>query len=301
MEIRCNLCPRRCNALRTDTEGLGFCRSPLIPQVNLIAPHFGEEPVISGTHGSGTVFFEGCSLGCIFCQNHKISCGLSGKAIPMKAEALADRYLELEDSGVHNINLVTFMHYAPEVARSIETARALGLKIPVVANISGYEEVSTLKMLDGLIDIYLSDMKFYSQAVSSELAHAPDYFMKTCLATDEMVRQTGDIVMDGRDPDHPLLLKGTIVRHLMLPGYLFDSKHILDYLVSRYGDRIYISLMNQYTPPAELTDKLPARLRRTVPAGHYRQLTDYLMELGQTNAFVQESDASGNEFLPEFR
>ena len=300
MEMKCNLCPRRCNATRTDTEGSGFCRAPLIPQVNLIAPHYGEEPVISGVRGSGTIFFEGCSLGCIFCQNHKISHGLSGKGVPMKAEDLAKRYMELEDSGVHNINLVTFMHYAPEVARSIELARDRGLKIPVVANISGYEEVSTLRILDGLIDVYLTDMKFYSRELSSSMAHAPDYFARTCLATDEMVRQTGDIVLDGSS-DTPLLLKGTIVRHLMLPGALFDTKHILDYLVSRYGNKIYISLMNQYTPPEELKGKLPSRLRRTLSAGHYRQMTDYLAGSGQTNAFIQESDASGNEFLPDFR
>ena len=300
MEYICNLCPRQCNALRTESEGLGFCKAPYLPQVNLIAPHYGEEPVISGRRGSGTVFFEGCSLGCIFCQNHMISHGLSGKGKAMTAEELADSYLMLQDSGVHNINLVTFMHYAPEAARSIECARNRGLKIPVAANISGYEEVSTLRMLDGLIDIYLTDMKFYSSALSSDLAHAPSYFTKACLALDEMLRQTGAPVLDESDPECPLLLRGTIVRHLMLPGNLFDSKHILDYLVSRYNDRIYISLMNQYTPPAGLKGKLPPELGKTLSEDHYLKLISYLEELGQTNAFVQESDASGNEFLPAF-
>lgn len=300
MDYVCNLCPRHCNALRTEKEGLGFCKAPIVPQVNLIAPHYGEEPVISGIKGSGTVFFEGCSLGCIFCQNHKISHGLSGKGKAMKAEDLADSFLKLRDSGVHNINLVTFMHYAPEAAKSIEIARSRGLDIPVAANISGYEEISTLKMLDGLIDIYLTDIKFYSKDLSSSLAHAADYFTKACLATDEMVRQTGPAVLDESDPELPLMVKGTIVRHLMLPGQLFDSKHILDYLVSRYGNKIYISLMNQYTPPAELADKLPDQLKRTLASDHYRQMVSYLEELGQENAFIQEEDASGNEFLPGF-
>ncbi|MBP5655374.1 MAG: radical SAM protein [Clostridiales bacterium] len=291
-EYICDLCPRRCHAIRTDTEGFGFCRAPYIPVVNLIAPHFGEEPVISGTSGSGTVFFEGCSLGCIFCQNHAISHGLTGHGTSMDAMALADSYLKLQDSGVHNINLVTCMHYAPEVARSIELTRSRGLKIPVIANISGYEEVSTLRMFEGLVDIYLTDMKFYSAAVSSELAHAQDYFTKCCLATDEMVRQTGPAVIGASG----LMERGVIVRHLMLPGYLFDTKHVLEYLVSRYGNSIYISLMNQYTP----LDTLPPSLRRTVSKDHYEKMIDLLSDLGQTNAFVQEGDASGNELLPGF-
>ena len=295
-EFICDLCPRRCHAIRDDEKGTGFCRAPLVPQVNLISKHFGEEPVVSGTQGSGTVFFEGCSLGCIFCQNHSISHGLSGNGIPMKAERLAEEYMNLQDLGVHNINLVTFMHYAPEVARSIELAKGLGLKVPVVANISGYEEVSTLRMFRGLIDIYLTDMKFYSPEVSQRLARTRDYFVKCCLATDEMYSQTGapSIGSDG------MMKKGVIVRHLMIPGYLFDTKHILDYLTSRYGNNIYISLMNQYTPPKDLADPLPQDLDRTLAPSHYQKMVDLLTERGQENAFIQGSDASGNEFLPGF-
>ena len=295
-EFICDLCPRRCHAKRTDTEGCGFCRAPLIPQVNLITPHFGEEPPISGTKGSGTVFFEGCSLGCIFCQNHVISKGLTGCGVSMDAARLADEYIKLQDSGVHNINLVTFTHYAPEVARSIELAKKAGLKIPVVANISGYEEVTTLRMFKGLIDIYLTDMKFYSSARSSKLAHADNYFTKCCMATDEMFSQTGPAVIG----DDGIMISGIIVRHLMLPGLLFDTKHILQYLTSRYGNSVYISLMNQYTPPPELIDKLPSSLKRTISPDHYNKMVDYLAELGQTNAFVQEEDASGCELLPGF-
>lgn len=287
----CNLCPRRCGADRSHGK-TGFCRMPDYPLVNLIKLHYGEEPIVSGTNGSGTVFFEGCSLGCVFCQNYTISRSPTGRGMKMDKESLAEAYLKLQDQGANNINLVTPMHFAPVVADSIEKAKAGGLKIPVAINCSGYELVSTLKLFDGLADVYMPDMKYFSSKFSSEYSHAPDYFSVCANAIDEMVRQTGDAVL-GEDG---LIKKGVIVRHLILPGGLFDSKHILDYLTSRYGNRIYISLMSQYTPMPGATGKLKERpSQRTCGS-----LADYLASKGQENAFVQEYESDGKEMIPDF-
>lgn len=288
----CNLCPRRCGADRTGGK-TGYCKMPGIPVVNLIKLHYGEEPIISGDKGSGTVFFEGCSLGCVFCQNYTISRGPTGLGMTMDSSSLADAYLKLQNEGANNINLVTPMHFAPAVADSISTAKTRGLKIPVAVNCSGYDLVSTLKLFDGLVDIYMPDMKYFSPKFSSKYSNAKDYFTVCCQAIDEMVRQTGDIIMG----DDGLIKKGVIVRHLILPGGLFDSKHVLDYLTSRYGNRIFISLMSQYTPMPSCTGKLKERpSQRTCGS-----LADYLASKGQTNAFVQEYESSGNEMIPDFR
>ena len=288
----CNLCPRRCGADRTGGK-TGYCRMPGFPVVNLIKLHYGEEPIISGVKGSGTVFFEGCSLGCVFCQNYTISRGPTGSGMKMDSSSLADAYLKLQDDGANNINLVTPMHFAPAVADSITIAKTRGLNIPVAVNCSGYDLVSTLKLFDGLVDIYMPDMKYFSPKFSSEYSNAKDYFTVCCQAIDEMVRQTGDIVMG----DDGLIKKGVIVRHLILPGGLFDSKHVLDYLTSRYGNRIFISLMSQYTPMPACTGKLKERpSKRTCES-----LADYLASKGQTNAFIQEYESSGNEMIPDFK
>ena len=288
----CNLCPRRCGADRTGGK-TGYCRMPGFPVVNLIKLHYGEEPIISGDKGSGTVFFEGCSLGCVFCQNYTISRGPTGSGMKMDSSSLADAYLKLQDDGANNINLVTPMHFAPAVADSISVAKTRGLKIPVAVNCSGYDLVSTLKLFDGLVDIYMPDMKYFSPKFSSEYSNAKDYFAVCCQAIDEMVRQTGDIVMG----DDGLIKKGVIVRHLILPGGLFDSKHVLDYLTSRYGNRIFISLMSQYTPMPACTGRLKERpSKRTCES-----LADYLASKGQTNAFIQEYESSGNEMIPDFK
>lgn len=288
----CNLCPRRCGADRTGGK-TGYCRMPGFPVVNLIKLHYGEEPIISGDKGSGTVFFEGCSLGCVFCQNYTISRGPTGLGMKMDSSSLADAYLKLQDDGANNINLVTPMHFAPSVADSITIAKTRGLNIPVAVNCSGYDLVPTLKLFDGLVDIYMPDMKYFSPKFSSEYSNAKDYFAVCCQAIDEMVRQTGDIVMG----DDGLIKKGVIVRHLILPGGLFDSKHVLDYLTSRYGNRIFISLMSQYTPMPACTGKLKERpSKRTCES-----LADYLASKGQTNAFIQEYESSGNEMIPDFK
>ena len=288
----CNLCPRKCGADRTAGK-TGSCRMPDYPLVNLIKLHYGEEPIISGVNGSGTVFFEGCSLGCVFCQNYSISRGPTGFGTKMDAKSLSDAFLKLQDQGACNINLVTPMHFAPVVAESISIAKTSGLVIPVAVNCSGYDLVSTLRLFDGLVDIYMPDMKYFSSKLSSEYSHAPEYFGVCCSAIDEMVRQTGDIVL-GSDG---LLKKGVIVRHLILPGGLFDSKHVIDYLTSRYGNRIYISLMSQYTPMPSCTGKLAEKpSKRTCDT-----LADYLASKGQENAFIQEYESSGNEMIPDFK
>ena len=285
------LCPRKCGADRTAGK-TGFCGMPDVPVVNLYKLHFGEEPIVSGTSGSGTVFFEGCSLGCVFCQNYLISRGETGRGTKTDAGKLSGIYLELQDKNAHNINLVTPMHFAPVVAESVRMAKNNGLKIPVAVNCSGYDLVSTLRLFDGLVDIYMPDMKYFSGKFAGSYSHAPDYFSVAACAIDEMVRQTGDAVL-GEDG---LLKKGVIVRHLILPGAVFDSKHVIDYLTSRYGNRIFISLMSQYTPMPGAEGKLAGRPSKS----NCDSLAEYLASKGQVNAFVQEYASSGKEMIPDF-
>lgn len=292
----CNLCPRRCGADRTHGR-TGFCGADAKITVNLSMIHKGEEPVLGGAGGCGAVFFEGCSLRCIFCQNHRIT-KITGKGTVYDENGLADLFLELVCEGAGAVDLVTPMHFAPAVAGAVRLAKEKGLSVPVICNCSGYESVSTLKLFDGLIDIYLPDLKYYSVKTSAKYANAPDYFATAAMAVDEMYRQTGCAVLDEKG----IMRRGMIVRHLMLPGNLFDSKHILDYLVSRYGNNIYISLMSQYTPMPHIlsNEKAPAELKRQLSRENYDKLCDYLADLGQTNAFVQEMSSSGSLMIPAF-
>ena len=298
----CTLCPRKCGINRY--EKTGFCSMGALPVVNLYMLHHGEEPPISGTlgtedtRGSGTVFFEGCSLKCIFCQNSKISGGPTSKGEEADAERLSGIYLELQDKGAYNINLVTPMHFAPVVADSIRIAKGTGLTIPVAVNTGGYEEVSTLKLFDGLVDIYMPDFKVWDPKLSRQVLRAEDYWAKATEAIREMFRQTGPAKIDEKTS---LMTKGLIVRHLMLPGKLFDTKKILDFLTSEFGNDIYISLMSQYTPMPHLTDDAPDFLKRTVPSGHYDSAVDYLIDKDQTCAFVQDSSSQGDLLIPDFK
>lgn len=308
----CRLCPRECGISRTDGH-TGFCGCTDKIVVNLAKLHFGEEPVISGNSGSGTVFFSGCNLGCIFCQNYEIShintvsdTGSRQKPKPIgnevTASELSDIFISLQNQGANNINLVTPMHFAPGIREALLLAKP-HLTIPVIVNTGGYDSVSTLKLLDGLVDIYMPDFKFFSLATSNETTRGASNYPDICKAAiSEMFRQTGPISL-GSDG---MLKKGLVVRHLMLPGKLFESRHILDYLTSTYGDDIYISLMNQYTPmpvleklSAQGTD-VPDYLFRKLNPAHYDSLINYLCDLNQTNAFVQDSDASGTEMIPDF-
>ena len=294
----CMLCPRRCGADRTGGR-TGYCKTTSAVTVNLSMIHRGEEPVLGGKGGCGAVFFEGCSLRCIFCQNQGIT-SPTGKGKVYDENSLADLFKKLESDGAGAVDLVTPLHFAPTVANAVRLAKDTGLGIPVICNCSGYESVNTLKLFDGLIDIYLPDLKYYSSKVSAKYASAPDYFTTAALALDEMFRQTGSIKLDDAGKT---MTRGMIVRHMMLPGNLFDSKHIIDYLASRFGNDIYISLMSQYTPMPHLleNEKAPEELKRTLSKNNYERLCDHLSDLGQTNAFVQEMSSQGTLMIPDFK
>lgn len=287
----CTLCPRNCGVDRLAGQK-GYCRADSRLMVARAALHMWEEPCISGGEGSGAVFFSGCSMGCIFCQNHEIAAGRTGKII--REERLAEIFLELQDKKANNINLVTAGHYVPQVTGALQEAKKRGLKIPVVYNSSGYEKPQTLKMLEGLVDIYLPDFKYMDDKLAQAYSHAQDYPQIAKMALEEMVRQAGKAEFDGRG----MMKKGVIVRHLLLPGHLSDSKKIIRYLYETYGDRIYISMMNQYTPmPCVADDEL---LSRKVKKKEYETLLDYAISLGVENGFFQEGETAKESFIPEF-
>ena len=284
----CLLCMRRCGVNRAVGK-LGYCKSSSVMHVCRIAPHMWEEPIISGKLGSGTVFFSGCSLGCVYCQNSKISRGESGVA--MTPELLSQKLTELSFLGVHNINFVTPTHYAPSVIKTVEIARSLGLKLPIVYNTGTYETLETVKMLSGTVDVYLPDLKYYLSKTAREYSNAPDYPTSARAAIEEMVKQKGSAVVEGG-----LIKRGVVVRILLLPSHLAEAKLSVKYLYSTFGDDIYISLMNQYTPQ----DNMKKPLDRTVTRAEYRELCDYAATLGVKNAFMQDFGTATSEFIPDF-
>lgn len=287
----CRLCPRSCGVDRLAGER-GVCGCGATVRVARAALHFWEEPCLSGEHGSGAVFFSGCSLHCCFCQNHQISTGLAGRDIT--TERLCGIFSELEAAGAENINLVTAGHYLPLVVFALQQARAKGMRLPVVYNSGGYERVETLRLLEGLVDIYLPDLKFHRAALSSRYAAAPDYFRVAAAAIAEMVRQVGKPQFDARG----MLRRGVIVRHLALPGQGEDSQRILRYLAQRYDDAVYLSLMSQYTPLPHAAAY--PELQRRLTAEEYSGLVDYAAELGIVNAYIQGEGAADAEFIPPF-
>ena len=287
----CRLCPRNCGVDRL-SGNFGFCGGGTDVKVARSALHFWEEPCISGTKGSGTVFFSGCTLKCIFCQNHKISRAQMGEEI--SNERLAELFLEQQENGALNINLVTPTHYAVQIIEALDIAKSRGLKIPIVYNTSGYEKYETIKALDGYIDIYLPDFKYFSDKYAVSYSNAPKYFEYASKSLEEMVRQTGSVKFDSND----IALTGTIVRHLMLPGLLFDSKKVLDYLYRTFSDDIYISIMNQYTPIKGAN--LPVNLQKKVSWEYYNCLLDYAVNIGIKNAYVQDKETADESFIPEF-
>ncbi len=291
----CTLCPRNCHIDRASGRK-GYCKVTADLVVARAALHMWEEPSISGEEGSGTVFFSGCAMGCIYCQNHNIAGGLAGKVITI--ERLSEIFLELQMKKANNINLVTPSHYVPQIMEAIRLARRNGLTLPIVYNSSGYEKVETLRMLEGYIDIYLPDLKYMDQLPAKRYSDCPDYFEYASKAIMEMVRQVGEPVFETKDAENPLMKKGVIVRHLTLPGYLEDSKNIIKYLYDTYGDTIYISIMNQYTP-MEQVQKDPIINRRITDA-EYEELVDYAIEIGVENGFIQEGDTASESFIPEF-
>lgn len=288
----CRLCPRNCGTNRSIGQ-TGFCGSDDKVKIARADLHFWEEPCISGENGSGTVFFSHCNMKCVFCQNYRISTDNQGKTITI--DELSDIFLMLEEKGANNINLVTPTHYVPQIISAIELSKKNGLSLPFLYNSSGYETKETIQMLKGYIDIYLPDLKYFNNKYAVRYSSAPDYFEKASTAISEMVNQAGECLFN----NDGIIQKGVIVRHLMLPGLLFDSKKILDYLHNTYKNKIYISIMSQYTPLDTIPDCFP-ELKRNLPLGHYEALVNYAIELGIENAYIQEGDSAKESFIPDF-
>lgn len=287
----CLLCPRKCGINRR-TGQTGVCGVSSEIKVARAALHYWEEPCISGKKGSGAVFFSGCSLHCVFCQNREISDGKAGKVI--SKERLSDIFIELAGKGANNINLVTPGQYIPDIVWAVNDARSRGMKLPIVYNTSGYENVTELKLLDGIVDVYLPDFKYMDSALSAKYSRAKDYPSVAKQAISEMVRQQPGVVIDDATG---LIQKGVIVRQLLLPGHVNDAKAILKYLHDTYQDSIYISMMSQFTP-IELKDY--PEINRTVTRREYERLIDYAIKIGITNAFIQEGNVAKDSFIPAF-
>ncbi|WP_242829933.1 radical SAM protein [Butyrivibrio sp. WCD2001] len=320
----CRICPRGCGVNRISGE-LGYCGQGAVLTAARAYLHAWEEPCISGEHGSGTVFFSGCNMRCVFCQNHEIASGEVKKEI--SAERLVEIFIRLQEERASNINLVTPTHFVPLIIPALEAAKRQGLHIPVVYNTSAYENVDTLKALEGLVDIYLPDCKYYSEKLSMRYSNAPGYFGIAMDAIEEMLRQVHEplfmwekkaaeddrqltdmfgaieynrIIEELSDDDYsgPLMKSGVIVRHLMLPGQLSDSKKVIKELLSRFGDKVYLSIMNQFTPYGDLSAY--PELLTGVNASEYEELIDYAIDLGIENGFFQGEGTDSESFIPVF-
>lgn len=287
----CLLCPRKCGINRR-TGQTGVCGVSSEIKVARAALHYWEEPCISGKRGSGAVFFSGCSLHCVFCQNREISDGKEGKVI--SKERLSDIFMELAGKGANNINLVTQGQYIPDIVWAVNDAKSRGMKLPIIYNTSGYENVTELKLLEGIVDVYLPDFKYMDSTLSARYSRAKDYPSVAKQALSEMVRQQPDVVIDDATG---LIQKGVIVRQLLLPGHVNDAKAVLKYLYDTYHDHVYISMMSQFTPIA-LKDY--PEINRTVTKREYERLVNYALEIGITNAFIQEGDVAKDSFIPAF-
>lgn len=284
----CRLCARNCGVDRTVRAG--YCGMTDKIHIARAAPHFWEEPPISGTRGSGTIFFSGCSLSCIYCQNRQISRGRIGKRVTI--DQLSNIMLDLQSQGAHNINLVTPTHFVPSIAEAIRLAKSKGLNLPIVYNTGSYDNVSALKLLDGLVDIYLPDLKYFTPRSSLDFSNAENYTFVAREAIAEMFRQVGAPKFD----EEGIMKNGVIARILLLPTRIAEAKLSLKYLVDTYGDKIYISLMNQYTPMPDM--KSP--LNRKVTREEYALLTDYAEKIGLKNGFTQDFGTASESFIPPF-
>lgn len=284
---QCNLCPRNCNVNRYSKTG--YCKAKSKIKVSLVSLHMFEEPFISGTKGSGTIFFSNCNLGCIYCQNKKIRNGY-GKEITIKR--LSEVMLEQQKRGAHNINLVTPTHYAPLIRKGIIKAKKEGLNIPIVYNTSSYENINTLKEMKDLINIYLADLKYYDDKYGEKYSNCKNYFKYAALAIEEMYKQVGTPLIENE-----LLKKGLVVRILLLPGLKEDAKKIIKYLYDTYKDNIYISIMNQYTP---IEKYIYEELNNKVLENDYNEVVNYACDIGVVNAFIQDGDACSESFIPNF-
>lgn len=291
MLSNCLLCPRNCGIDRLNNKR-GFCNAGKNIKAAHVWLHKWEEPCISGENGSGTVFFSNCNLKCVFCQNNTISQCDKGKEISI--ERLSEIFLEQQTRGAHNINLVTPTHYVPQIIEGIKLAKNNGLKLPIVYNTSSYENIETIKALNGYIDVYLPDFKYFDDKYAIRYSNAKDYFKYASAAIKEMFSQVGNpkFNKDG------IMEKGVIIRHLMLPGLLFDSKKIMDYIYNTFGDDVYISIMNQYTPMNNVGDY--PEINKPLNPKHYDSLIDYALSIGIKNAFIQEEGTVSDSFVPPF-
>lgn len=290
MEVFCSDCPRHCHALRGDAALGGFCASPRLPRVIRAAPHYGEEPCISGSRGAGTIFFTGCNLRCVFCQNREISRESVGTIVGV--EQLRTMMLQLRDSGVHNIELVTPTHFTRVIAEALS---GLDLGIPIIWNSSGYESVETLNMLEGLIQVYLPDLKFFRSETSRRYSAASDYPEIACAAIEEMVRQRGSYLLD----ENGLLKSGVLIRHLILPGHTEESRDIIDYVADSFPQgTVLFSLMSQFTPMAD-PDRFP-ELARPITSDENDSLIHYMSVRHLSDGYWQELSSVGEESIPLF-
>lgn len=287
----CNLCERHCGVNRLKGEK-GFCGAGYDIEIARYGLHLWEEPCISGERGSGTVFFTHCSLGCVFCQNHEISAG--GKGYKVTIEELSDIFLLLQTKGAHNINLVTPTHYVPQIVEALTLSRSKGLSLPVLYNCSSYESLEALEYLRGHIQVYLPDLKYYKDKYSQRYSKAPNYFKTAAQAIKEMHNQVGKPLFD----EDNMIASGVIIRHLMLPSLLFDSLKLITFVHEEFGDQVYFSLMNQYTPMYR-AEEYPD-INRPLSPKHYEAAIDYCLELNMNQCFIQEEGTSSEAFVPEF-
>ena len=286
----CNLCPRKCNTDRS--RKVGYCKMTDKLKISRAALHFWEEPCISAENGSGTVFFSGCNMGCVYCQNKDVSHGGFGKEIT--ASRLAEIFIELQNKNAHNINLVTPTHYTPQIVTAVAVARENGLHIPVVYNTSGYETEENIKSLKDTVDVFLPDFKYITSEIAQKYSAAKDYPEKAMAAIAQMVKQTGPCIFD----DDGVIIKGTVVRVLVLPGYAKEAEKIIEYLYNTYNDDIFISIMSQYTPCTDL-ENYP-EINRKLTVEEYDGVVDFAVALGVENGFIQEGEAASESFIPPF-
>lgn len=309
----CTLCNRNCKVNRNNKQ-LGFCRASNKVKIARAALHFGEEPPISQGNGSGTVFFSHCNFNCVFCQNHNISQGNAKDVISViddlntkdsilensvtgmevSIERLSEIFLELQEKGANNINLVTPTHYVPQIIEALKIAKSNNLTIPVLYNTNGYDSLETIKVLDGYIDVYLPDFKYFNDKYAIKYSNVNNYSSNTMKVIAEMLNQVGKPKFDSKGN----IINGVIVRHLMLPGLLFDSKKVIDYIYNQYGDNVYISLMNQYVPMFKACDY--PEINKSLNPKHYESLINYALDLGIENGFIQESGTDSIAYVPDF-
>lgn len=288
--MKCNICPRLCNVDRENS--MGYCKSTNVPKVSLVYIHIWEEPFISGENGSGTIFFTNCNLSCVYCQNYKISQENFGQEVSI--QRLSEIFLELQQKGVHNINLVSPTHYLYQIKEAIIIAKEKGLSLPIIYNSNGYENVEALKSLEGLIDVYLPDLKYYHNILAEKYSNAKDYFKYASAAVLEMFRQVGSPRFD----QDGIIESGLVIRHLILPNQIQNSKEVLKWIKENIPEDVFISLMGQYTPMHKAHED--KSLNRRIYKREYDEVIDYFFEIGLINGYVQELSSAKKIYTPIF-